>query len=372
MKMTARLVVGLFSVLLAVTSTFGAAQQSAVVKRATPIEPIGAIIEAFRSHDVVALGEGDHGNEQGHAFRLSLIRDPRFPVVVNDIVVEAGNALYQDVMDRFIRGEDVSEQSLRRVWQNTTQPFTTFDSPIYEEFYRAVRSVNMSIPRERQLRVLLGDPPVDWDHVRSPADLGEWKSAMAHRDSHPADLIKRDVLPKHRHALMIHGDMHFQRKNLDFNYVDVPQAQTIVNMLENDPATRVFTIWTNTAGDLQTLQDDVSSWRKPSLAMIRGTALGAADFTFYYRFEVQRVAVRGNTFEPIPRDQWRRLRMEDQVDAVLYLGAPSEITDRPFPPALCADPTYMKMRLDRFALMGMSAGADRLKRDCAKIAEKPN
>ena len=40
--------------------------------------PVNAILDAFRSHRVVALGEGSHGNEQGHAFRMSLIRDPRF------------------------------------------------------------------------------------------------------------------------------------------------------------------------------------------------------------------------------------------------------------------------------------------------------
>lgn len=67
--------------------------QSAPSKPATPIDPITGIIDAFRTHSVVALGEGDHGNEQGHAFRLKLINDPRFAAVVNDIVVEFGNSL---------------------------------------------------------------------------------------------------------------------------------------------------------------------------------------------------------------------------------------------------------------------------------------
>ena len=57
---------------------------------AVPIDAIAAIVEAFDSHDVVALSEGVHKNEQGHALRLSLIRDPRFTTVVNDIVVEFG------------------------------------------------------------------------------------------------------------------------------------------------------------------------------------------------------------------------------------------------------------------------------------------
>ena len=75
--------------------------------RAVPIEPIQGILDAFRSHPIVALGEGMHGNEQSHAFRLALIRDHRFPAVVNDIVVEFGSARYQDVMDRFVEGDEV-------------------------------------------------------------------------------------------------------------------------------------------------------------------------------------------------------------------------------------------------------------------------
>ena len=66
----------------------GAAQQSPTAKPAVPREPIAAILDAFRTHQVVALGEGTEGNIQGHAFRLSLIRDPKFAARVNDIVVE--------------------------------------------------------------------------------------------------------------------------------------------------------------------------------------------------------------------------------------------------------------------------------------------
>ena len=56
------------------------------------VDPISTIIDAFVSHPVVALGEGAHGNVQGHAFRLALFRDPRFTAVVNDIVIESGSA----------------------------------------------------------------------------------------------------------------------------------------------------------------------------------------------------------------------------------------------------------------------------------------
>ena len=113
-------------VLLSLLSVHAAAsivaQQGAPPRPSVALEPIEAVLNAFRSHAVVALGEGAHGNQQGHDFRLSLIRDSRFAAAVNDIVVEFGNARYQDLMDRFVRGDQVADESLRQVWQNTTQP----------------------------------------------------------------------------------------------------------------------------------------------------------------------------------------------------------------------------------------------------------
>src|SRR6185312_3700878 len=130
---------------------------------ATPVEPIAAIVHMFESHPIVAIGNVEfRGNEQCHAFQLALIRDPGFTSVVNDIVVEFGNSRYQAVMDRFVQGEDVSYESLRQVWQNTTQVEFEWDLPIYEDFFRAVRTVNASLPHGRQLRVVLGDSPIDW------------------------------------------------------------------------------------------------------------------------------------------------------------------------------------------------------------------
>ncbi|HLG16618.1 MAG TPA: hypothetical protein VJH03_19260 [Blastocatellia bacterium] len=118
---------------------------------AVPIDPIGGVIEAFETHEIVALDEGDHANDRGHAFRASLLRNPRFSAVVDHIVVEFGSARYQAVMDRFVGGEDVPPQSLRRVWQDTTQPHDLWDGPVYEEFFRAVRDVNASLSPDRKL-----------------------------------------------------------------------------------------------------------------------------------------------------------------------------------------------------------------------------
>jgi hypothetical protein len=340
----------LFAAVLGFATVPSAGQQGATLRPAVPIEPITAILDAFKTHQIVALGEGPHGNEQGHAFRLSLIRDPRFATTVNDIVVECGNARYQDVMDRFARGEEVSEDVLRPSWQDTTGTSAACEVPIYEEFYRAVRSINASLPRERQLRILLGEPPVEWDKVQTWEDLRRW-TTNNNRNRHPANLVRREVLAKQRRALVIYGDGHVWR---------VALGPTIVNLLEADDAVRVFTIGTPTDADLATVQADAASWPKPSLTILRGTVLGAKGFPFFYPDGLG-----------LATAQLSAMGIENQSDALLYLGPPSSITVGRLPAARCGDARYMEMRLKRMALMPGSQGQiNQLKQHCATVLRK--
>ena len=356
----------LATLLLMTLGAGGAAAGQVRPRPATPFEPIAAIFVAFERHEIVAIGD-PHGNEQAHEFWLSLIRDPRFAAAFDDIAVEWGNALYQDLIDRFINGDDVSEAELRQVWWNTTHPGQGYDRPITEAFFRAVREVNASLPPDRRLRVLLGDPPIDWDAVESREDHQKW---LELRDTHAAALIRREVIEKGRRALVVYGIMHLQRRNLFSNYelVEDPNVHTLVQQLEREGDARVFTVWPAAGVDLPELQPDVASWRAPSLALVRGTVLGAADFTAFYPAEVpRRVTIRDGRIVPIPREQWRSLSAEEQFDAVLYLGPPSGMTRSLLSPALCRDPAYMDMRRERLSLVEMQRNLEQLQR-CARVA----
>ena len=344
---------GILVLFAALTVSIGA-QPNAAPRPAVPADPIASILDAFRTHRVVALSEGDHGNEQGYAFRLSLIRDPRFAAAVDDIVVECGNARYQDVVDRFVRGEEIPEASLRMAWQNTVgSPGTTCDLPIYGGFLREVRAVNATRPRDRQLRVLLGDPPVDWTEIHRIEDLLPWAFV---RDRHAADVVRREVLAKQRRALIVYGDAHLRRKHMgaDFQIEDpitkaTVDGRTLVDLLEagGEP---VFSIASSTSVDVRTLQPDVASWRMPSLAVLRATVLGKADYTSFYP---------DMTREPV------MLPMEEKFDALLYLGPPSAITKSSLPRVLCSDAGYMETRLARLALIpGAQSQSDELKNYC--------
>ena len=106
-------------VLLGLLSGPVGATQDAAPHPATPVDPIAAIVEAFRTHDVVTLTD-PHGTVQVQAFLLSLVRDPRFADVANDIVIETASARYQDAIDRFVRGDDVEPGVLRKAWEDHT------------------------------------------------------------------------------------------------------------------------------------------------------------------------------------------------------------------------------------------------------------
>jgi hypothetical protein len=184
--------------------------QAPARRPAERLDPIATVLDAFRTHAVVGLGEGTHGNEQGHAFRLALIRDPRFADTVNDIVVESGSANDQAVADRFVQGEDVPPNALRDLLEQSAGAAPVWERPIYVEFFQAVRDINRSRPADRRLRILLGDPPIDWSAVKTPADYRPWG---LQRDSHPAALIQREVLARSRKALVIYGDGHLQARS---------------------------------------------------------------------------------------------------------------------------------------------------------------
>jgi hypothetical protein len=320
--------------------------QEITLPDATAVDPVDAIVDAFRTHSLVAVAD-PHGNEQVHAFRLSLIRDPRLAGIVNDVVIEFGTARYQDVIDRFIRGEEVPYASLRRVWEDTTQIEFDWDLPIYEEFLRAIRDVNSTRPPAQRLRVVLGDPPMDWENVHSSTEYLARMSTL-NRDEYAVEVIRREVLAKNHRALVIYGGQHLLRKNAVPNASD-EWARGLVAQLERPGIASLFTVDPETRIPLTATQADITQWRKPSLATLKGTRLGQLRFT--------------------PPAQ-RLVHFEEEFDAVVYLGEPGEMTTGKMGRARCEDAEYMQMRLARLALLKPPAGApvaslgDLLRRSC--------
>jgi hypothetical protein len=305
-----------FGIAAAVFTASMGARESRLATAPVHLDAVATILDAFRHHRVVALSE-DHDEERAHAFRMSLIRDARFADVADDILVEFGNSLYQDVIDRFISGAPVADDALKRVWQDTTQPDTIWDRPIYEDFFRSVRAVNAALPRSRRLRVLLGDPPIDWENIHTLEDL---QRASAGRSSHPADILMREVVANGRRALVLYGAVHLWRQNL--------QGPALIEQFEARSGERAFVIVTHPFANLDAVGVDSARWPERSIALTNGSSL------------------------------------ENQLDAILYLGEPSGKRISRLGASLCSDRRYRAMRIRRMTLAGNEHAADQLEREC--------
>ncbi len=71
-----------------------------------PLNATAAVLRAFDSHDIVMFGEA-HGCKQEYEWLDELVGTPEFADRMDDIVVEFGNSLYQELVDGYVAGDDV-------------------------------------------------------------------------------------------------------------------------------------------------------------------------------------------------------------------------------------------------------------------------
>jgi hypothetical protein len=167
---------------------------------------VDGVLTLFESRPVVALGEA-HGLAQQEAFYTTLVADPRFAQQVSNVVVEFGGAIAQDTIDRYVAGDDVPFEQLRRVWTDTAGAFSPGEPvPLgVVNFFAAVRAANQHLPAGQRIKVWLGDPLVDWTKIHTFQDL---RPFLRQRNSHIFDILDQEILRKHKKALVIVGLGH--------------------------------------------------------------------------------------------------------------------------------------------------------------------
>jgi len=290
-------------------------------------EVTDALLRQFKKHDLVALGVW-HNTREDQDLRIHLIRNPRFPKEVRDIVVECGNALYQETLDRFIAGLPVPKEELQRVWRDTTQsPVGGGDSPMCEEFLNEVRSINGKLPKSLKLRVLAGDPPIDWATVTGPE---EFQRFLRSRDEFAAQLVARESLGKKRRAVLFYGAGHLWRNT---SFGPAPNLATLLG--RSNPGSlftvvRLGGIYPNTAR----LESFVPKSR-PAFLALAGTA--AADL------DANEFIGRGLPVKLFPAG----LGIGRVADAFIYSGQRPDTPVALYPP----DPAYEREKSRRRGFM---------------------
>ena len=267
------------------------------------------IAEALRTHSLVLISE-HHWSVPVHEQLRRIIADPEVGALAQDIVVEFGNPLYQGLIDRYVvAGEAVPIDSVRLAWRNTTQ-LLAWDSPLYQQFYETVRSINAERAPDRRLRLIAGDPPIDWSRTARAEDIPR---SYGFRDIETIGIIEREVLAKGRRALVIIGEEHVLRTTDTSTGAPMKplERQSLGEALHHRHPGVAFLVAT-VVGDRSVLSRAVRQWPNGSMAPIAGTALGVADASIRERDTTSEVAIR-----PAASG---KLRLQDLFDAVLYAG----------------------------------------------------
>ena len=244
-------------------------------------------------------------------------------------------------------------EALRLVWRNHTQPSISADFTHYEEFLRAVRTANAA-SGGRRLRVLLGDPPIDWDAIQRKDEHLKW---IEMRDAYPAAVLQTEVIAKQRRALLVYGTAHLQRSIvMSIFEMDDWRSQTVVSLVERAGPTRVFTI----AG---LDKNAVTGWRPQPWRSYEARGWG--------RLMPPHISARSSG-SPFGTEKFFRSPQSSSASCAPNRSSMRYCTSvharhspNRCPQRLCSEPGYVDMRLKRIALAGLPPPeVERVKKLC--------
>lgn len=187
------------------------------------------ILQIFKNHNIIGLGEGEHNLVDSHQFFQKLLSNKKIQETVNIIIVEFANAAYQDILDKYIFGEEVSVDELRKIWRESTQCINLFgEATVYFELLKKIRNINFTLTSNKKIRVLGGDPSIDWTSIRS---LEDYLKINKTRDSFAADLAIEYGIKRSMKVLMIYAEYHLTKisDKADNNRIGLPSITSNVN-----------------------------------------------------------------------------------------------------------------------------------------------
>lgn len=330
----------LIAALLTLASiSYASAQTTPAVKPA-----MDGIFEAFKNHPLVGIAE-HHRVAQELEFYNALVRDPRFASEVGNVVVEFGGAIHQDIIDRYVNGEEVPYTELRKVWTDTVGWLPVVTAVGYPAFFAQVRETNLALPPEKRIHVWLGEPVIDWDKVKTHAD---WQALDATRDIKPVEVIEKNILGPRKKALIIYGYGHFMQLVPGSAGEKLKKAgwrNDWAETIRRDHPGALFVVLpyggTEDNACAQDMESRMTDWSIPALAMpLKGSETAT-------KLRVCNV-IKAENF-PLPpglTDAEKKRVLDSEADAasyadaLLYLGPKSSLTISPYIPDLYLDLEY--------------------------------
>lgn len=191
------------------------------------------------------------------------------------------------------------------------------------------------------------DPPIDWNSVQSPADVARFD-----REAQMVSVIEREVYSKNRKVLFLVGGAHLARKSIPPPVREVlgeaaPPSQPIEDNLaqvafqsplaqlesRHRRSTFVIGIYEGLDDSAGELDARLASLPNPSLVNVRGTWLGTLAASSGVDVFIDSEGTRVEPFSG--------LKIQDTIDAFLYLGGKDEFKWSDPATVVCQDAEWL-------------------------------
>ena len=339
-------------VFLVAVFLIAASISSSLAQSAPTVSPaMDGIFEAFKTHPLVGIGE-HHRIAQELDFYAALVRDPRFAREVGNVVVEFGGAAHQDIIDRYVDGQDVPYTELRKVWTDTVGWLPVVTAIGYPNFFAQVRETNLALPPQQRIHVWLGEPVIDWSNLKSQAD---WQMLDDTRDIKPAEVIEKQILAREKKALVIYGAGHFlppvpgsggeKMREARWGQRPRPRDEEWSDTIRREHPGALFVVLpyggTKNRTCSQEVESGMAGWPVPALATpLRGSAL-AANLRACSTLKAEDMNVPPGLTDDEKQQVLNFYQgSSSQGDAMLYLGPSASLTFSPYIPDLYLDQDY--------------------------------
>ena len=269
-----------------------------------PVSVATGIERAFATHPLVALT--DPRTPALNRVIVSLMRDPAFRARARTIVYDCCAPRYQALVDRYVRGEDVSLHAVSRAWSRAGPRI-----PEPNLFVQA-RALNRRLPGAQRIRIVLAHP---WAPPVLRCKPGRRCLVWGDRlDRVVAQVVEKEVFRRHLNALVLAGFWKLDRRRRPPN-PDGYGVDSAARRIERRHPRSLFLVWATKVCPLARSADEViARWRRPAMADVRGASVGSAPETLLW--SCAGGTVRGLRLARPSADR----HVEDDVDAVLAVG----------------------------------------------------
>ncbi|UYI47973.1 hypothetical protein OFO16_04660 [Vibrio natriegens] len=167
------------------------------------ISPLTFFKGRLESGSVLAIGEA-HWYADLFEQMTQVLLSEELDGAFTHLFVEFGNAKHQILLADYLSGGGVSDDELAAVWLDSIA-FPAWMHPCYGEFFRRLKQANAQ--RNTPIKVVLTEPPFDWQELRHPSQLAQLNAERDQALVEGIEVIKRQndkgmvVLVGARHIL---------------------------------------------------------------------------------------------------------------------------------------------------------------------------